>query len=90
MNQQKDLLSIGAFANLTRLSIKALRLYDQLDILKPNHIDPQSAYCYYGVDQLSSARMIRVMCEMDLPFASIRQAIVPPAMLAVMSEFANH
>jgi DNA-binding transcriptional MerR regulator len=79
MNQPKDLLSIGAFAELSRLSIKALRLYDELDILKPLHIDPQSGYRYYGVDQLSSARMIRSMRDMDMPLAVIRRmlAVIP-------------
>ena len=72
MSQPKDLLSIGAFANLTRLSIKALRLYDQLGLLQPRHVDPQSSYRFYGVDQLSSARMIRDMREMDIPLATIR------------------
>jgi DNA-binding transcriptional MerR regulator len=75
MNQPKDLFSIGSFANLTRLSIKALRLYDELDILKPLHIDPQSGYRYYGVDQLSSARMIRSMRDMDMPLATIRRVL---------------
>ena len=42
MDQPKDLLSIGAFANLTRLSLKALRLYDQLGLLQPRFVDPQS------------------------------------------------
>ena len=73
MNQPKDLLSIGTFASMTRLSIKALRLYDELGILQPLHIDPQSGYRYYGVDQLSSARMIRNMRDMDMPLATIRQ-----------------
>jgi len=75
MNQQKDLFSIGAFANMTRLSIKALRLYDQLDILQPRHVDSQSGYRYYEADQLSRARMIRVMRDMDMPLATIRQAL---------------
>jgi DNA-binding transcriptional MerR regulator len=75
MNQRKDLLSIGAFAELTRLSIKALRLYDQLDILKPHHIDPQSGYRYYEPDQLPGARMIRNMRDMDMPLATIRRVL---------------
>ena len=75
MNQPKDLLSIGTFANMTRLSLKALRLYDELDILKPLHIDPQSSYRYYGVDQLLSARMIRSMRDMDMPLAVIRRML---------------
>jgi len=75
MNQPKDLLSIGAFASMTRLSIKALRLYDQLGILQPRHVDPQSGYRYYEPDQLPGARMIRVMREMDMPLATIRQVL---------------
>jgi DNA-binding transcriptional MerR regulator len=79
MNQPKDLLSIGTFANMTRLSIKALRLYDGLGILRPLHIDPQTGYRYYGVDQLPSARMIRNMRDMDMPLATIRRvlAVIP-------------
>ena len=79
MNQPKDLLSIGAFADMTRLSLKALRLYDELDILKPLHIDPQSGYRYYGVDQVARARMIRSMRDMDMPLAVIRRmlAVLP-------------
>jgi hypothetical protein len=31
---------------MTRLTVKALRLCDELDILKPLHIDPQSGTVY--------------------------------------------
>ena len=75
MNQPKDLLSIGAFANMTRLSIKALRLYDQLDLLQPHHVDPRSGYRYYEADQLPRARLIRNMREMDMPLATIRRVL---------------
>lgn len=75
MNQPEDLLSIGTFANMTRLSIKALRLYDELEILQPHYIDPQSGYRYYGVDQLPSARMIRSMRDMDMPLATVRRVL---------------
>ena len=75
MNQPKDLLSIGGFSDMTRLSINALRLYDQLGILQPLHTDPQTGYRYYGVDQLSIARMIRNLRDMDMPLATIRQVL---------------
>jgi hypothetical protein len=39
MDLSKNLLSIGMFAEMTRLSIKALRLYNEVDLLKPLHID---------------------------------------------------
>jgi DNA-binding transcriptional MerR regulator len=94
MDQQKDLLSIGAFASMTRLSIKALRLYDQLDLLQPRHVDPQTGYRFYGIDQLSSARMIRNMREMDMPLATIRQVLAaltssPALAEALMQEYAE-
>jgi len=75
MNQRNDLLSIGAFADMTRLSLKALRLYDQLNILPPRHVDPQSGYRYYDVDQLPGARLIRGMREMDMPLVTIGQVL---------------
>jgi DNA-binding transcriptional MerR regulator len=90
MNQPKDLLSIGAFANMTRLSIKALRLYDQLDILQPCHVDPQSGYRYYDVDQLSSARMIRNMREMDMPLATIRRVLAVLPVSQAQAELLVH
>lgn len=94
MDQRKDLLSIGAFASMTRLSIKALRLYDQLCLLQPRHVDPQTSYRFYGIDQLSSARMIRNMREMDMPLATIRQVLAalpssPALAEALMQEYAE-
>ncbi len=94
MNERKDLLSIGVFANLTRLSIKALRLYDQLGLLQPLYVDPQTGYRYYGPAQLPRARMIRNMREMDMPLATIRQVLtvlpsLPAQAEALLREYAE-
>ena len=70
--KRSDLLTISIFANSTQLSLKALRLYDQLNILKPQYTDPSSGYRYYHVDQLHTARLIRMMRLMDMPLATIR------------------
>jgi DNA-binding transcriptional MerR regulator len=90
MNQPKDLLSTGTFASLTRLSIKALRLYDELGILQPLHIDPQSGYRYYGIDQLSNARMIRNMRDMDMPLATIRRVLAVLTVSQAQAELLVH
>ncbi|WP_234392809.1 MULTISPECIES: MerR family DNA-binding transcriptional regulator [Actinomycetes] len=37
-----DLLTIGAFARLARLSPKALRLYDEMNLLPPARVDPDT------------------------------------------------
>jgi DNA-binding transcriptional MerR regulator len=75
VNKQKNLLSIGAFAQMSRLSIKALRLYDQLSILQPHYINPQSGYRYYEADQLPRARIIRMLRDMDMPLVTLRQVL---------------
>ena len=41
-----DLLPIGRFARATRLSVKALRHYDELGLLRPAFVDPSSGYRY--------------------------------------------
>lgn len=76
MNHQRHgLISIGAFAGASRLSLKALRLYAQLGLLKPRHVDEDSGYRYYHVEQLPEARRIRFMRQMDMPLATIRQVL---------------
>ena len=69
------MLSIGGFASAAQLSLKALRLYDQLGILKPSYVDRESGYRYYHADQLRAARLIRMMRQMDMPLAPIRQVL---------------
>ena len=70
-----DLLSIGAFASVTRLSHKALRLYGSLDLLVPARIDPDSGYRYYRSAQVGDARLIRSLREVGMPLATIRRVL---------------
>ena len=72
-NQDKDhYLPLGRFARTSQLSRKALRLYDELGILVPDHVDPGSNYRYYSPEQLERARFIRMLREMEMPLADIR------------------
>jgi DNA-binding transcriptional MerR regulator len=54
-----DLMTIGAFAERTRLSPKALRLYDRLGLLPPARTDPVSGYRFYSEGQVAGARARR-------------------------------
>jgi protein phosphatase len=51
----QDLMPIGRFAQASRLSPKALRLYDELGLLPPSYIDEHSGYRYYVEAQLEQA-----------------------------------
>lgn len=75
MEFQDELIRIGAFGRITQLSRKALRLYDQLGILSPTYIDPDSGYRYYATAQVATARFVRQMREAEMPLALIRQVI---------------
>ncbi|WP_261664436.1 MerR family transcriptional regulator [Deinococcus sp. Marseille-Q6407] len=74
-----DLLSLGEFSRRSRLSRKALRLYDTLDLLPPAWVDEASGYRYYAPGQLERARLIVRLRQLNLPLAEIRQVVDAPA-----------
>ena len=68
-----ELLTIGAFARASRLSPKALRLYDELGLLRPAHVDAVSGYRYYSPDQLEQARLVAWLRRLGMPLAKIAE-----------------
>lgn len=66
-----DLLSIGEFARRSRLSPKALRLYDELGLLAPAKVDEDSGYRYYSEAQLERAQSIAALRELQISLADI-------------------
>lgn len=71
-----DQMSIGEFARRSRLSAKALRLYDELDLLPPARVDEDSGYRLYDPSQLKQARLIAALRQLHFPLAEIK-AILP-------------
>jgi DNA-binding transcriptional MerR regulator len=69
-------LSIGEFARRSRLSVKALRLYDELGVLVPARVDEASGYRYYDVAQLEAARLVAMLRQLGLPLATIKELLV--------------
>ncbi|QQM43519.1 MerR family transcriptional regulator [Streptomyces liliifuscus] len=76
-----EMLTIGAFAKATRLSPKALRLYDELELLRPARVDPETGYRYYAPEQLEQARLVAWLRRLGMPLAGIREvrALEPAA-----------
>ncbi|GAB7032947.1 MerR family transcriptional regulator [Streptomyces sp. NPDC021749] len=68
-----ELLTIGAFARASRLSPKALRLYDELGLLTPARVDPHSGYRHYAPAQLERARLVAWLRRLGMPLARIRE-----------------
>ncbi|MDQ2811075.1 MAG: helix-turn-helix domain-containing protein [Actinomycetota bacterium] len=65
-------MSIGEFARLSRLSPKALRLYDELGLLPPAQVDPDSGYRWYAAVQLDNARLVASLRQIGVPLAQIQ------------------
>src|SRR5580693_656091 len=68
-------VSIGEFAQRSRLSIKALRLYDKRRVLVPARVDEVSGYRYYDAAQLEAARLVSMLRQLDLSLAAIRKLV---------------
>lgn len=73
------LLTIGVFARAARLSPKALRLYDELGLLRPAAVDRDSGYRFYAPEQLEQARLIAWLRRLGMPLERIRQTSGLPA-----------
>ena len=69
------MLKIGEFSKLSRVSVRALRRYDEAGLLVPASIDPFTGYRYYGEHQLPAANRIRALRDMGFPLAAVREVL---------------
>jgi DNA-binding transcriptional MerR regulator len=72
------LFTIGVFSRRSRLSPKALRLYDRLGLLVPVSVDEDSGYRRYHESQLETARLIALLRRLDMPLADVAVIVAAP------------
>lgn len=65
------MLGIGTFSRASLLSVKALRAYHESGLLVPARVDDRTGYRWYEPSQLTDARVIRRLRDLDLPLADI-------------------
>jgi DNA-binding transcriptional MerR regulator len=75
VNEAATLMAIGEFAKRTRLSHKALRLYDAVGLLSPVFVDEQSSYRYYSEAQLEKAKLIGLLRQLEMPLNQIAEVL---------------
>ena len=71
-------LPIGDFAKMTHLSVKALRHYHDVGVLKPAQVDQWSGYRFYDPDQVAIAQVIRRFRELGMPLDEVRAVLQAP------------
>jgi DNA-binding transcriptional MerR regulator len=62
---------ISDFSRLSMVSVKALRYYDDLGLLKPARVDEFTGYRYYSASQLTRLNRILAMKDMGLSLEQI-------------------
>lgn len=67
----KDLFTIGEVSRLFQMNIRTLRYYDQIGLLKPEHVDSGTGYRYYSTRQFERINTIRYMRALDMPLEQI-------------------
>lgn len=69
------MLRIGDFSRLSRVSVKALRYYDEIGLLKPVEVDRFTGYRYYSADQLPRLNRIVVLKKLGLSLEEVAQLL---------------
>jgi effector-binding domain-containing protein len=69
------MLKIGDFSKLARVSVKALRYYDELELLKPVSVDQFTGYRYYSAAQLTQLYRIIALKDMGLSLEEISRLL---------------
>lgn len=72
---------IGDFAAISKVSIKMLRHYDEIGLLKPAAVDPFTGYRSYMLDQLPRLNRIMALKSMGFSLAEIRELLNTPLSL---------
>lgn len=71
----KGYLSIGKVSKLKNVSIKSLRYYDEIGVLKPAYINPGTNYRYYTEDQMFLLDAIILCLELGIPLKDMSKYV---------------
>jgi DNA-binding transcriptional MerR regulator/effector-binding domain-containing protein len=69
------MFSIGEFAKLGAVSVRTLRHYDEIGLLRPARVDQETGYRAYSAHQLGQLNRIIALKELGLTLAQVRQLL---------------
>ena len=71
-------MPIKKFSALTGVSVRTLHYYDEIGLLKPEYVDEQNGYRYYGEQSLQRICEILFYRELDFSLKSISDILSLP------------
>ena len=69
------MLKIGDFSRLTNTSVRILKYYDEINLLKPKIVDSHTGYRYYEVSQLDVINRISYYKDMGISLSAIKEIL---------------
>lgn len=72
IKEEQKLYRIGLFSQMNRITIKTLRYYDDIGLLKPEFVDETSGYRYYSSAQLPKLHRILALRDMEFSIEEIK------------------
>ena len=69
------MFKIGDFSRLCRITVRTLRYYDEIELLKPVKVDTFTGYRYYSVDQLPRLNRIAMLKSLGLSLDEILELL---------------
>jgi DNA-binding transcriptional MerR regulator len=85
-----DLLPIGRFARLTGLTVRAVRHYGELGLLRPAYVDPVTGYRYFAPEQVADAAAIRRLRFLELALDEIREILEADDPVSTRARLVSH
>jgi DNA-binding transcriptional MerR regulator/effector-binding domain-containing protein len=83
-------LPIGDFSRATHLSVRMLRHYHEVGLLRPVDVDVDSGYRRYAPEQIVTAQVIRRFRDLDMPLEDIQIVLSAPDVETRNRVIANH
>ncbi len=72
---EDDLLTIGRFARLCRVGAGRLREYEELGLVHPARVDPDSGYRYYARSQAPDVLTAALLIDAGVPLAVVADVL---------------
>ena len=69
------MFKIGDFSRLSFISVKTLRFYDEMSLLKPVKVDRFTGYRYYTADQSPQLNRILMLKDLGLSLEEIAKML---------------
>jgi len=69
------MFGIGEFASYGRVSVRMLRHYDAIGLLRPAHVDPATGYRHYRAEQLADLNRIVALKDLGFTLDQVRTMI---------------